>query len=365
MKLKTKVVSTVLLAAMLFSGCSIQTKQDSAKVENLTGKFDIEYPSEEYESEYVLSEEEGTYEVFDITYFGLNEPVSLLHSGSHWLGVSVYFSTSKTTDIDVYLFESNGDFSWDSQDALYKYSAKIEEDDVIRSFALNVENCEDGKLYDIVFTDGETVIAHSLFYYEEFDTDTVGYIPVDNPVSLLKPVIYLYPEEEMNVSVDLNFAGEITCTYPEINDGWNVLASPDGTLYNLEDGRYYDYLFWEGEMNVDFPMNNAVCVPGSETATFLEDYLTAAGLNDSEIDDFISFWLPRMQNNPYNLIAFQQEAYTDIAELNISPKPDNVLRIYMTFEALDEPVESEITMPEPFVRDGFTVVEWGGSELVK
>ena len=70
-----------------------------------------------------------------------------------------------------------------------------------------------------------------------------------------------------------------------------------------------------------------------------------------------------MQNNPYNLIAFQQEAYTDIAELNISPKPDSELRIYMTFEALDEPVESEITMPEPFVRDGFTVVEWGGSEL--
>ena len=365
MKLKTKVVSTVLLAAMLFSGCSIQTKQDSAKVENLTGKFDIEYPSEEYESEYVLSEEEGTFDLIDISYFGLNRTDSNILYGIEWLGVSVWYVTSKPADIDVYLFESNGEFEWDSQDALYEYSSKIGEDGNTQSFALSIENCEDGKLYDIVFTDGETVIAHSLFDYEESDTDTVGYIPVDNPVSFYKPVIYLYPEEEMNVSVDLDFAGDITCTYPEINDGWNVLASPDGTLYNLEDGRYYDYLFWEGEMNIDFPMNNAACVPGSETATFLEDYLTAAGLNDSEIDDFISFWLPRMQNNPYNLIAFQQEAYTDLAELNISPKPDNVLRIYMTFEALDEPVESEITMPEPFVRDGFTVVEWGGSELVK
>mgnify|MGYP003332673177 FL=1 len=181
-----------------------------------------------------------------------------------------------------------------------------------------------------------------------------------------KPVIYLYPEEETEVNVELDFHGDLTCTYPAYNDGWNVIASPDGTLTNLSDGRTYDYLFWEGNASAEYPMDNAVCVKGEDTCAFLEEYLTAAGLNDSEIDDFITYWLPEMQDNPYNLIAFQGEVYEQVAELHVTPEPDSVLRIFMTFEALDEPVEcGEFSMPEPFERNGFTVVEWGGTNLSK
>lgn len=181
-----------------------------------------------------------------------------------------------------------------------------------------------------------------------------------------KPVIYLYPEEETEVNVELDFHGDLTCTYPAYNDGWNVIASPDGTLTNLSDGRTYDYLFWEGNASAEYPMDNAVCVKGEDTCEFLEEYLTAAGLNDSEIDDFITYWLPEMQDNPYNLIAFQGELYEQVAELHVTPEPDSVLRIFMTFEALDEPVEcGEFSMPEPFERSGFTVVEWGGTNLSK
>ena len=45
-----------------------------------------------------------------------------------------------------------------------------------------------------------------------------------------KPVIYLYPEEETQVTVKLDYAGELTCTYPAYDDGWAVTAQPDGTL---------------------------------------------------------------------------------------------------------------------------------------
>ena len=45
-----------------------------------------------------------------------------------------------------------------------------------------------------------------------------------------KPVIYLYPESTTDVTVKLDYAGEITCTYPEYKDGWKVTASPDGPL---------------------------------------------------------------------------------------------------------------------------------------
>ena len=45
-----------------------------------------------------------------------------------------------------------------------------------------------------------------------------------------KPVIYLYPEQETDVRVTLDLAGELTCAYPAYGDGWSVHAAPDGTL---------------------------------------------------------------------------------------------------------------------------------------
>ena len=57
-----------------------------------------------------------------------------------------------------------------------------------------------------------------------------------------KPVIYLYPEEETQVTVKLDYAGELTCTYPAYDDGWTVTAQPDGTLTDAA-GQTYSYLF--------------------------------------------------------------------------------------------------------------------------
>ncbi len=39
-----------------------------------------------------------------------------------------------------------------------------------------------------------------------------------------KPVIYLYPEEKLEVTVKLDYAGTLTCTYPAYNGEWNVTA---------------------------------------------------------------------------------------------------------------------------------------------
>ena len=35
-----------------------------------------------------------------------------------------------------------------------------------------------------------------------------------------KPVIYLYPEEETEVSVTLDYDGTLTATWPTYEDGW-------------------------------------------------------------------------------------------------------------------------------------------------
>lgn len=177
-----------------------------------------------------------------------------------------------------------------------------------------------------------------------------------------KPVIYLYPEEETAVTVGLDYSGTLTCTYPAAQDGvWTVTASPDGTLRD-EEGQEYSYLFWEGTCAASYDFSEGFCVSGADTAAFLEEALSSLGLNRREANEFIVYWLPQMEQNPYNLISFQAEAYTDHARLEISPRPDSVLRVFMAWKALDEPVELPAQTLPAFVRTGFTVVEWGGAD---
>ncbi|MDE6592091.1 MAG: hypothetical protein K2K57_03390 [Oscillospiraceae bacterium] len=69
-----------------------------------------------------------------------------------------------------------------------------------------------------------------------------------------------------------------------------------------------------------------------------------------------------MQNNKYNFITFQTEAYTSAAQLEVFPAPDSMLRVFMVYRPLDEPVETEEQELPTFERKGFAVVEWGGAE---
>lgn len=179
-----------------------------------------------------------------------------------------------------------------------------------------------------------------------------------------KPVIYLYPEEPTEVNVKLTFAGTLTETIPAYpQDGWTVIAAPDGTLTDAN-GQSYPYLFWEGVADGYLAgFTEGFCIKGSETEGFLTEILTGMGLNQQETADFLAYWLPRMEKNPYNLIRFCGEDYTDMAELTVTPAPDSVLRVFMMFEASDEYRELPAQVFEPFERKGFTVVEWGGCEI--
>ena len=178
-----------------------------------------------------------------------------------------------------------------------------------------------------------------------------------------KPVIYLYPTEKTDVSVNLKLDGKITCTYPEINKGWNVTAYPDGKVINKSDGKEYSYLYWEGESNTKYDMSKGFVVKGEDTAKFLQEKLSYMGLSPREYNEFIVYWLPQMQNNKYNLITFQGKAYTDSAKLDISPKPDSMLRVFMAYKPLNKPIDIEEQKLATFERKGFTVVEWGGCEI--
>ncbi|MBZ9635224.1 hypothetical protein [Clostridium sp. FP1] len=178
-----------------------------------------------------------------------------------------------------------------------------------------------------------------------------------------KPVIYLYPTSQQEVSVNLEYKGNLTCTYPEYKDGWKVTAKPDGTLTNLADNREYSYLYWEGISNDKWDMSKGFVVKGSESEKFLQEKLEYLGLTPKEYNEFIVYWLPVMKEHKYNLITFAGEDYENIAKLTITPKPDSILRVMMVFKPLNKSIKIDEQELKPFVRNGFTVVEWGGTEL--
>lgn len=179
-----------------------------------------------------------------------------------------------------------------------------------------------------------------------------------------KPVIYLYPETTTDVEVSLDYNGMLTCTYPRYDDGWNVTAQLDGTLWDAS-GQEYNYLYWEGITDTEYDFSQGFCVAGSETAAFLEEALADLGLNRREANEFIVYWLPMMEGNTYNLISFQSDTYTDNARLTVTPEPDTVLRVFMAWKPLSQAIEIEpqnLTAPE---RIGFTLVEWGGTQVAE
>ncbi len=178
------------------------------------------------------------------------------------------------------------------------------------------------------------------------------------------PIIYLYDEECREATAKLNIDGELTCTYPNYRDGWTVKTSPDGTLTD-KNGRQYEYLFWEADMNMTPDTSRGFCVKGSDSSVFLEKALADLGLSDTEANTFIMYWLPQMESNPYNVISFQTEAYENAAKLEVTPSPDTIIRVNMFFYASDEFVEIEeqdLTSINPSLdeREGFVLVEWGG-----
>lgn len=203
------------------------------------------------------------------------------------------------------------------------------------------------------------LLALAGIIFRDYIADWIGLSAVAE-----KPVIYLYPQTETDVNVALDIDGTLTVSYPEYPaDGWSITASPDGTLTD-EDGRTYASLFWEAEMTAQYDLTEGFCVAGTDTAQFLEETLAALGLSETEANEFIVYWLPRMQNNTCNLITFQTDAYTDAAALTVTPAPDTVIRVFMVWQALEQPIEIPAqALPAAPQRTGFTVVEWGGAEI--
>ena len=183
----------------------------------------------------------------------------------------------------------------------------------------------------------------------------------DEPVDY-KPIIYLYPVEDTEITVKLGKPNNLTVTYPIYNNGWTVIAKPDGTLIDKNTGRKLYSLYWEGKHTEPINMNEGFVVKGEDSVKFLEEKLAILGLNDKEAEEFIIYWLPKLQENKYNYIRFaSMDEINKNMPLEFSKEPDTIIRVLMQFKALDKPIEVKEQKLETPNRVGFVVVEWGGS----
>jgi hypothetical protein len=73
-------------------------------------------------------------------------------------------------------------------------------------------------------------------------------------------------------------------------------------------------------------------VENQDIVPFLQEKLAYLGLTPKEYNEFIVYWRPQMKQYPWNFISFVGQEYTSQAELFITPKPDQIQRVFMVFQ---------------------------------
>lgn len=241
----------------------------------------------------------------------------------------------KNEDIDLYVWDSASGFSED-----------------ISAYAIVIPTEENVKNINVI----------TVYSEEEFE-DIKAFSTITSE-TVKKPIIYLYPTTETEVSVKLGNAEKLTTTYPKYEDGWKVIAKPNGDLKDIKSGKSMYSLYYEAENDISTTIQEGFIVKGEDISKFMEEKLEILGLTEREAQEFIIYWLPVLEANKYNYIRFAtREEIDENMPLEIEPKPDTTIRVIMIFKGLDEEIkvkEQKLITPE---RHGFTVVEWGGVEV--
>lgn len=203
-----------------------------------------------------------------------------------------------------------------------------------------------------------------------------------------KPVIYLYPKIPTEVKISLGKPTNFTVDIPTYKNGWNVLANPNGSLKDLQPqytdcssiniqvlgseyagdackNNNYPYLYWAGKVDSIYPsVGTGWVVAKDDLASFINQKLAIIGLNDKEISDMTSYWVPELsaKGSPYYRISFfQNKDMNKFVPMSVSPAPDTVIRVFLDWSPLEN--NNLSIQPEELThinRQGFTVVEWGG-----
>jgi hypothetical protein len=262
---------------------------------------------------------------------------------------------SKGSVIDFYTPESEEKFAKNIERILKKYSwgrLKVNSTQINLAFNYRTRTIRGTDFYNAFTTRGN--FADGI---EEVLKRRVG-----------KPIIYLYPESPIDLKLQLEFDGTIDYTYPSlIGHTWKVHALPSGDLINQRDHKTYYSLYWTGTGNAGVIVSDDTTgfkVHRDSIESFLEDKLSHIGLNYKEQQEFIIYWAPKMRKNLYNYVHFSFKKYAEYAKLKVIPiEPKTSIRFLMLFKKVNEDFEIEEQVLPSYERKGFTLVDWGGSNL--
>lgn len=259
--------------------------------------------------------------------------------------------TFKSLDYDQEAYEAGvvaGTLTGDAINAYYEYKMQTEYDESDAEPMTIEEFFGDDFAFFLKLDNGKYLLVRDATYTPAVECG--------------KPVIYLYPTTDTIVNVKVGVE-EFTVTEPLYgSNGWTVLAKPSGLLTNLADNLTYPYLFWEGKSYGNLSAPLGWTLKKSEVDAKLPVALAGMGLNKKEIADFMEFWGPKLaelQNQYIEFSFIEQKVFDKIAPLYITPKPDNILRVFMYYRGVNEPGLS-MKKYRAHSRNGFTVVEWGG-----
>ena len=220
---------------------------------------------------------------------------------------------------------------------------------------------KDGR-FVIDIPDGDYIFAFSdmdQMYYHHSVTIDSDYIELRILADAQdeKPNIYLYPEETTELDVTLGFpiGGFITTSIPEYGNGWHVTVEPDGTI----DGEL-GYLFYESQNPDVFQYAEGWTIKNEDLENFFRNNMALYGFQGQEIEDFIDWWIPRLDASCYDIFPQTAKEIDPVVTLDISPKPDSIQRLYYAirrYEKCNEHLKTPAI--EPFERNGFSALEWG------
>jgi hypothetical protein len=182
----------------------------------------------------------------------------------------------------------------------------------------------------------------------------------DTCVMVYKPNIYIYPIEKTEMYITLNFpkGGKVVTSVPEYGSGWNITVDKSGLINDS-----FDYLFYESSQPDVWQLNEGWIVKRENLKAFFDENMTSYGFAENEIVDFTDYWIPRLKTGgSYAIYPQNQNLIESVIQLEISKKPDNLLRLFYVIRESGNNYGN--ILPEPkidktFKREGFFVTEWG------
>lgn len=182
----------------------------------------------------------------------------------------------------------------------------------------------------------------------------------DTCVVVYKPNIYIYPNENIQLTVELEFplGGKVLTSIPDYGEGWNITVDTNGLI-----NHNYNYLFYESEQPDVWQKDNGWIIPQSDLEVFFRENMSKYGFHGNEINDFIEYWIPKFNDFEYYAVYPQTfEIINEAIRISFSNPPDNLLRLFYVVEGrnkLNGPLLTDPIIDLNFKRENYFVTEWG------